>query len=234
MAVCQYLAMTAAEISAAEQLPQHLAYMACHFSAYGTGLSNMPRQLPADSLLILNDRVPICGHDHNLITQQLLELVEQLQCAEVLLDFQRPDYGELSDLTCNICAALPCPVVVSSLYAQALSCPVFLPPVPLHKPLASHIAPWKDRQIWLEAALEYTCVTVTEEGSIFTPTSYTPPLPQALIDPALHCAYEIKVEPDRVLFHLYRTQEQLKVLLDEAESMGITKAVGLYQQFRHA
>ena len=42
-----YLAMTAAELSAAEALPRKMAYMACHFSLYGTGLSNIPEQLEA-------------------------------------------------------------------------------------------------------------------------------------------------------------------------------------------
>ena len=49
------LAMTAAELGAAP-LPSHPAWMACHFSPYSTGLTNLPPKLPQDSLLILNDR----------------------------------------------------------------------------------------------------------------------------------------------------------------------------------
>ena len=84
MADCHHLAMTAAEISYASKLPANPAYMACHFSAYGTGLSNMPTQLPKDSLLILNDRVPVCGHDHDLIPEQLRQLVQSLKCNALL------------------------------------------------------------------------------------------------------------------------------------------------------
>lgn len=234
MAVCQHLAMTAAEIYGAVQLPGQLAYMACHFSAYGTGLSNIPSQLPKDSLLILNDRMPICGHDHALIVQQLEQLVQTLQCCGVLLDFQRPEYPELTTLAKTIADALPCPVAVSSLYAQDLFCPVFLPPVPLHKPLATYIAPWHDRVIWLEAATDAERITVTEQGSEIMLLPYTEPSPDALTDTALHCTYETKITQDAITFHLYRTKAQLEALLDEAETLGIAKTIGLYQQLRRA
>ena len=234
MAVCHHLAMTAAEISGAAQLPAQLAYMACHFSAYGTGLSNMPAQLPKDSLLILNDRIPICGHDHNLITEQVKQLTQSLECSALLLDFQRQGCPELSALAQMIADDPPCPVAVSSLYVQDLPCAVFLPPVPLHKSAAEHIAPWQDRTIWLEAAIDAACITVTEQGSKIIPTPYTEPPPDALVDTALHCSYEIKLAQDSVTFHLYRTHTQLESLLDEAQTLGVSKTIGLYQQFRRA
>ncbi len=234
MAVCQHLAMTAAEIYGTAQLPAQLAYMACHFSAYGTGLSNVPTQLPKDSLLILNDRMPICGHDHALIVQQLQQLVQTLQCCGVLLDFQRPDYPELAPLAAIIADTLPCPVAVSSLYARELSCPVFLPPVPLHKPLDTYIAPWEGRPIWLEGALDAACITVTEQGSQITPMPYKEPSSHALTDAALHCIYETKVTQEAVTFHLYRNKAQLEALLEEATALGVSKTIGLYQQFRRA
>ena len=234
MAVCHHLAMTAAEISASSQLPEHLAYMACHFSAYGTGLSNMPTQLPKDSLLILNDRVPICGHDHTLVAAQLRQLVQSLKCNALLLDFQRPGYPELSALAQRIAADPPCPVAVSSLYAKDLPCAVFLPPVPLHKTITDHIAPWQGRAIWLEAAIDAACITVTGQGSEITSTPYTEPPPDALVDSALHCSYEIELAQDAVLFHLFRTRTQLESLLEEAKALGVSKTIGLYQQFRRA
>ena len=42
MAIRQYLAMTAAEMTQAGSLPRHAAWMACHFSPYSTGLTNLP------------------------------------------------------------------------------------------------------------------------------------------------------------------------------------------------
>lgn len=89
-----YLAMTGAEIRSCSQLPEKIAYMACHFSPYGTGLTNLPRELPPGSLLILNDRTPIRGHDPSLVRDTLARLAEQFRCDGVLLDFQRTVCGE--------------------------------------------------------------------------------------------------------------------------------------------
>jgi len=63
MPLTTYLAMTAAEMHYAETLPEHPVWMACHFSSYATGLSNCPTFLPAGSLLMINDRIPIWNHD---------------------------------------------------------------------------------------------------------------------------------------------------------------------------
>ena len=46
MAIRPFLAMTAAEIRGTETLPPKTAWMACHFSPYSTGLSNLPKDLP--------------------------------------------------------------------------------------------------------------------------------------------------------------------------------------------
>ena len=46
MAIGRYFAMTAAEIRGCSALPAGIAWMACHFSPYGTGLSNLPPELP--------------------------------------------------------------------------------------------------------------------------------------------------------------------------------------------
>ena len=94
MALPLYLAMTAAEIRENPFLPGNTAYMACHFSPYGTGLSNLPRDLPPESLLILNDRTPIRGHDPQQIRDQLAQAMAQFQCLGLLLDFQRAGNDE--------------------------------------------------------------------------------------------------------------------------------------------
>ena len=76
MGISHYLAMTAEEIATTDILPEHTAYMACHFSPYGTGLTNIPESLPKNAILILNDRIPFCGHDKALIAKQLAQLME--------------------------------------------------------------------------------------------------------------------------------------------------------------
>lgn len=228
MALSPYLAMTAGEILSSTGLPEGLAYMACHFSPYATGLSNLPRELPPGTLLILNDRTPIHGHDPALVCAQLEDTVQKLRCSGVLLDFQRPDCPELQAL-CQKVAALPCPVAVSHLYAGELSCPVFLPPPPLHQPLEEHLAPWQGRQIWLEAATDAEEITVTPEGSGFRPL---PPQPQAeacFVEDALCCRYRIAISSDAITFRLFRTREDVDALLKKAHSLGVSQAVGLYQ-----
>ena len=52
MAIRPFLAMTAAEIQGTETLPPKTAWMACHFSPYSTGLSNLPKALPPGLSLI--------------------------------------------------------------------------------------------------------------------------------------------------------------------------------------
>ena len=132
-----YLAMTGGEFFNADQLPDKVAWMACHYSCYGTGLSNLPPSLPEGSLIIVNDRTPPCGHDPALITEQLLQLWEAFKPIGILLDFQRSEYSENRNISLAISDALPCPVAVSDLFAQDLPGPVFLsvptPDVSLHE-----------------------------------------------------------------------------------------------------
>ena len=71
MAFAQYLAMTAAEMMGNAPPAEGVAWMACHFSPYSTGLCNLPHALPPGSLLILNDRTPIHGHDASRVCREL-------------------------------------------------------------------------------------------------------------------------------------------------------------------
>ena len=91
MSLSCYLAMTEAEIRAAATLPDHLAFMACHFSPYGIGLVNIPQRLPRGSILIVNDRVPVLHHDPQVVLRQLQEVGRQLSLRGILLDFEIPN-----------------------------------------------------------------------------------------------------------------------------------------------
>lgn len=224
-----YLAMTAAEIRANTDFPPNIGYMACHFSPYGTGLSNCPAHLPEGSMLILNDRTPIHGHDHGLIADQLTELVEKLKCDSVLLDFQRADVPELSLLAEKLSAALPCPVGVSDLYAADSDCSVFLPPVMPDTLLSEHLVPWQGRDIWLDISTEGLEITLTEKGAS-TVSLPSQVFPACHGDSALHCHYRIDVG-ENIRFTLFRTEQDVKDLLAEAKHLGISRAVGLYQEW---
>jgi len=230
MAIPLYLAKTAAEFALTEKQPDHLAWMACHFSPYGTGLTNLPTNLPENSLLILNDRTPVHAHDPARVKDTLSEIVSNQNCCGVLLDLQRPSCTETAEIV-KVLLTLPCPVCISDLYAKELDCPVFLPPVPLTATVEEYLAPWQNREIWLDAALESLQCRVTENGPVFTPT--TIPLFPAQKELHLHFHYHINVEEDSALFSIWRTAEDLHEQLLEAEEFGIKRAVGLWQEFKN-
>ena len=232
MAIPLFLAMTGCEISKNTSLPPLISWMACHFSPYGTGLTNLPQSLPAGSMIIVNDRTPVSGHDPEQITRQLSALVETTQCGSILLDFQRPDDSQTAAITEAIVKGLSCSVGVSEIYARDLPCPVFLPPVPPHMLLSDYLAPWQNREVWLEAALDATTISVTKEGCAVDPHLFADSAENTHHDSELCCHYHVSIEDDRIQFHLHRTREDLSDLLATAEKANITKAIGLYQELQ--
>ncbi len=232
MGIPFYLAMTASEFACADHIPEDTAWMACHFSPYGTGLTNIPTQLPSGSLLILNDRTPIHGHDPERIRKTLEESLTEWNCSGVLLDFQRPGYGETTALVKSLTDSLPCPVCVSEAYAAELSCPVFLPPVPLLKTLDEYLSPWPNREIWLELALDSAIITITETENTIAPL---PPFadcqcPHA--DMQLFCHYGIELDAKQAIFTLKRAKSDLQNLMIAAEKWGVSRFIGLWQECR--
>ena len=230
MAIPAFLAMTAAEIRGSFPLPPKIGWMACHFSPYSVGLSNLPRSLPPGALLILNDITPIHGHDPEVVAEQLQDCLVAFDSAGVLLDFQREDNEETANLAAHLVQALPCPIAVSASYAGPLNCPVFLPPLPHHVPLADWISPWTGREVWLEIALDGEEILLCESGATICPLLH-PSSEEGFAEAALHCHYRIETLEEAVRFTLWRTREDIHTLLEEAETLGIRHAVGLYQEF---
>lgn len=230
MAIDWILAMTAAEIRANSTLPPKIGWLGCHFSPCGTGLSNLPEALPPGSLLILDDLVPIHGHDPERIAAQLREVMGRLECECLLLDFQRPGEKDTAELAKVIVDAFPRQVCVSEPYADALDCPVFLTPVPPDVALEEHLAPWKGRKVWLDTAPDGQVITLTRSGAERAPLTRwdAPECPH--YDETLHCHYRIDLSPDRAIFTLQRTKEDLQALLTAAHALGVKTAVGLYQE----
>ena len=223
-----YLAMTPGEMAGNFASADHIACLSCHFSPWGRGLSGMPEGLPPECLLILDDRTPMEGHDPERIRRELEELLRKQSCCGLLLDFQRPGNPAQQELARILTASLPCPVGVSEFYARELNCPVFLPPVPVDRPLKDHLIPWQGREIWLEAALDGITLTLTREGCQEAPL---PDFPDTgLQHNGLHCHYAIEVEEASAVFRLWRTEADLSSLLDEAKSRGVTRAIGLWQE----
>ena len=227
MPIPLYLAMTGAEFLHSQPLPPKIAWMACHFSPYGTGISNLPPELPEESLLILNDRTPVNGHDPQRVAAEMAQLAAISKCSGILLDLQHPGLAETEKIVQAISQTAPCPVAVSEYYCQSVDCAVFLTP-PLHIPLSDYLIPWKDRDIWLEAATEEVCFTVTQAGCQVTalpcqPTDFPHRAPGAF------SRYHIAVEEERIRFSFQRAREDVEAMLESAE--GIQCFVGLYQQF---
>ena len=84
----------------------------------------------------------------------------------------------------------------------------------------------------MEAALESACIRITKEGSHCTALPYTPFAEEGFSDTALHCHYRQEGSPQEIRFYLQRSESDLFSLLQEAEALGIRRAVGLYQQIK--
>lgn len=231
MPIPRYLAMTAAEMAGCTALPRQTAWMSCHFSSGGNGLSNLPRWLPADSLLILDDSIPMQGHDLQQIAVELGACLERLQCVSLLLDFQRAGQEQTRKLAEYLCETLPFPIIVSDAYAEGLDCGVFVSPIPPDESMASRLSPWKGREIWLDTTMEGLEILLTEDGAKATPLPPWERPAGGLEEKRLHCHYRVSLEENSAVFTLWRKKSDLEAQLAEAEALGVTAAVGLYQEF---
>lgn len=231
MAIPRFLAQTSAEFAAANLFPDRVGWMACHFSPYGTGLTNLPPSLPSGSLLILNDRIPMAGHDPEIIVGQLRQAVDALDCYGILLDFQRKGFDEARQLAAALTASLPCPVAVSQVYAEDTDWPVFLSPCPHHVSLEDHIAPWKGQRLWLDLAVNTEVIILTKSGSQILPLPLGAVPESGHAENLLHCHYSIETCADSVQFTLWRTKADLEALAQEAETLGVEILVGLYAEW---
>ena len=227
MEIPLYLSMTAAEFSSCMEFPIHTAWMACHFSPYGTGLTNLPARLPKGSLLILNDRTPVHRHDPIHIRQMLADTVSSFGCSAILLDMQRRDSPETKTIVQNV-LTLPYPVCVSDVYAKELDCPVFLPPVPLTQTPEAYFSPWKGREIWLDVTMESAEFTITANGSKCCPYKSVGEFP--FREERLCCHYRAELQNDCARFYLHRTKEDIYDLLSQSAAYGVTTGVGLWQE----
>lgn len=223
-----FLAQTRGEMNA--PLPPRFAYMACHFSLYGRGLSNLPDALPPDSILLLDDSTPPNGHDPDIVARQLTELVNRFSVKAVLLDFQNAETEESRAMVAALVRALPKKIAVTEVYAKDFPCSVFLSPTPVNMSLETHLSPWLQQGVFLEIAPDALQIAVTEKGSFFCPVPVNQYRTLPLTDHLLHCHYQVEASPEKAIFTLQRTKEDLTELVRRAYTMGILGAVGLYRE----
>lgn len=233
MGIRGYLAMTAAEFSHMEQVTSP-AWLSCHFSPWGAGLTNFPQTLPTGSMLILDDSTPPSTHDTLQITRQLTEQCTRLQPDCVLLDFQRPHDPKTQEIAQALVAALPCPVGVSQQYAKTLTCPVLLECPAPDIPLETAAATFAGRELWLEIAPERRRLVLTEEGCQITREALDDLKTPCYFDSETSSDYHWHLESKQAIFHIQRDLACLKKLLLQADTLGFTRAVGLYQQLGEA
>lgn len=227
MANPMYLAMTAAEYLSCGSTPENLAWMACHFSPYGRGISNIPKALPEGSILMLNDRIEPTIHDASLVALELEEAARKHRCSAVILDFQRPGSDVTAYITKTVLASFHyCPTVVSHHYAQGLDCGVLLSLPPMRCELASYLEEWMDREIWLDVYDQWEQITI---GANETLSSKTRPrvIPAlSLEDFRSSCRYSIDIADDAATFTLHRGITELNKL--EIPNLNF---IGLWQEY---
>ena len=227
MAIGPYLAMTTAEFDENPQIDFPMAWMTPLDCGEWTQL---PVNLPTGALLVLTDQLPIDADAVSPLCSTLSEIMFRFGCQGIVLDFQRPGQEEALAFARQLVDSLPCPVAVSDLYARDLECPVFLSPVPPDCRLSQHIAPWQDREIWLDLSTEGLEIVLTEDGSTFKPLPHFVPSTPGHRETRLHIHYAITVDKASAVFTLWRTKSDLHALLQEAEHLGVSKVIGLYQE----
>ena len=225
------LAMTASEIASCIQIPPHMGWLACHFSLSGPGLSNLPKALPPHSLLILDDSTPFSGHKAEVIARQLQECISVLEVDGVVLDFQRPKDPHVQELSCILQQELSCPVAAPPGYGEP-NCPVFLPPGPPDQLLSEYVTPFQDQKVWLEVAMDGMQISMTEKGYCKEAISFANVQEFSHKEEKLHCHYCIRQTDDTVIFSLQRTWDDLQELLEDANQLGVTRTVGLWQELK--
>lgn len=228
MALPVYLAMTAAEFT--ENLPMKAtpAWMACHFSSAGIGLSNFPSSLPEGAMLIVNDEIPPVNHSPDYIAKQLQDFINTHKVGSILLDFQRSGCERFAEAIGN---ALSCPVAVTARYANCFPGAVFLPPPPVSKPLEVAFSAYNGREIWLELLPDAETLTVTKDGCASRKADSFPETQNIFESTSLSCRYCIEKADNAAIFTLQRQARHLIPLLEKAAAFGVSRGIGLLQDF---
>lgn len=221
-----YLAMTARERSLCPVLPEGIAHMACHFSPYEAGLEGIPNDLPSGSMIILNDRIPFRDHDCGMIAWQLASI----PCDSLLLDLRRTDPDTVNKLVNKILSAVSFPIALPERYAAGWDCPVFLDSVDADTDPFSRAEAWKGRELWLDLSPGFIAYRINNQGAERIPGGFPGKETVHKCD-VLHCRYQIALTNDCAAFTLWRDCEDALEILRQGKEHGITRGVGLWQEW---
>ncbi len=224
-----YLAFTSGELPASKTSGYSPAWLSCHFSSHGNGLSNLPEELPPGALILIDDSLLPRGHCPEMICCQLNALIEKNAAGGIILDFQRGYDQETAQVVRVLQDRITCPVAVTAAYAKESDGPVWLPPIPPNIVPGRYLSAFKGREIWLELSPSFIQITLTQSGASQREEAFSPN-EAVLSDKKLFCHYTYQVFEDKVTFFLCRTQEDICSLIRQAESLGVRKAVGIYRE----
>ena len=230
MAIRRFLGVMEAEMGGISEWPEYIAWMGCHFSPETREICGLPEFSLPGGMLVLEDKVPFWGGDIGTLCRQMAMAVRALSCEALLLDFQQPISSESAALAEGLRKALPCPVILPPLLAKTLEGPVFLPPAPPDVSLEEYLALWTGREIWLEVAMDGLTITLTESGATSLYHPHGQPKALSHRDEKLHCHYYAETTPHQIRFTLWRSREDVEDLIREAERLGVTGCVGLWQE----
>jgi hypothetical protein len=206
--------------------------MACHFSPYGLGLSNLPRQLPEGAVILVSDRIPPGGHDAGVVVSQLEELAQQFHPKAIVLDLERTGDDFCAELAAKCDSISGTETVVAAAYAEGLQCSVFLGAAQLWTPAEQWLRPWSGRRIWAECVLQRALVRITEDGAVYRELPWEPPRQEVLADGQQAVVYGVREQADAVEVMLWRGKEQLALWMEKLEKLGVEHFLGLYQQLK--
>lgn len=229
MVIAHYLALSAADFRGCSPLPPHIAWLSCRFSPYGSGLINLPKQLPPDSLCILEDSTPMAAHSIPNISAALSVLLSENRCRGLILDFQRQENAREHQLAAELSKVLPVPVAAPPEFASQ-DCILFLPPAPPETPLQTYLKPWHGRRVWLDTAPN-ACTLVLSEAGCRIDRNRPFPGGKSFLDSATASRYHIALTNGCAEISLCRDAQTLPVFLEQAGALGVELAVGLWQEF---
>ncbi len=227
MALKVYLAMTESEIREKSPSLPAVAWLTGGFIRETGELVGMGALCPEGTMLTVTDSAGLEGLDLDGALSALMRTVEEYHCESILLDFQQPECPEAAALAERVVNAATCPVGVSAKYAVD-GCAVLVPPVPVDRTVEEYLEAWRGREIWLELSREGKHMTVGEDGVSEESVDGTEPGPH--YEKQFCCHYDLQIGEHAAHFYLSRGKEDLLAMMERAESLGVTRTVGLYQE----